>query len=80
MRFEIRVPPALARFIAPKGSVTVDGISLTVNEVDGTRFGVNVIPRTQAETTLGRLGRRRASTWRSTCSRVTLRAMDRTPA
>ncbi|HXU57410.1 MAG TPA: riboflavin synthase, partial [Verrucomicrobiae bacterium] len=40
LRFEIRVPQALQRFIAPKGSVTLDGVSLTVNEVDGARFGV----------------------------------------
>ena len=49
-RFRIRVPPALARFIAPKGSVAVDGTSLTVNEVDGADFGVNIIPHTQAVT------------------------------
>ncbi len=45
----------LARFIAPKGSVTLDGVSLTVNKVEGTRFGVNIIPHTQSETTLGAL-------------------------
>ena len=45
----------LARFIAPKGSVTLDGVSLTVNAVDGGRFGVNIIPHTQQETTLGAL-------------------------
>ena len=48
-------PAALARFIAAKGSVTVDGVSLTVNEVDGNRFGVNIIPHTQTATTLGAL-------------------------
>ncbi len=52
-RFRIRVPLALARFIAPKGSVAVDGTSLTVNEVDGADFGVNIIPHTQAVTTWG---------------------------
>lgn len=52
-RFRIRVPAALARFIAPKGSVAVDGTSLTVNEVDGADFGVNIIPHTQAVTTWG---------------------------
>ena len=52
-RFRIRVPDALARYIAPKGSVAVDGTSLTVNEVDGNVFGVNIIPHTQAVTTWG---------------------------
>lgn len=54
LRFLFRVPRAIARFIAPKGSVALDGISLTVNEVDGTEFGVNIIPHTQAVTTWGR--------------------------
>lgn len=52
-RFRFRVPAALARFIAPKGSVAVDGTSLTVNEVEGCEFGVNIIPHTQAVTTWG---------------------------
>ena len=47
--------PPLAQFIAAKGSVTLDGVSLTVNAVDGNRFGVNIIPHTQKETTLGAL-------------------------
>jgi riboflavin synthase len=55
VRVEIDVPSALARYIARKGSVAVDGVSLTVNEVDGARFGVNLIPHTQQVTTLGRL-------------------------
>ena len=54
-RLVIGVPPALARFLAPKGSVAVDGVSLTVNAVDQATFGVNIIPHTQAVTTLGRL-------------------------
>ena len=53
VRFVFEAPRELARFIASKGSVAVDGISLTVNEVEGNRFGVNVIPHTQAVTTLG---------------------------
>jgi riboflavin synthase len=53
-RFEFRAPDALARFIAPKGSVALDGTSLTVNEVDGATFGVNIIPHTKAVTTWGR--------------------------
>jgi riboflavin synthase len=48
-------PDALARYIASKGSVTVEGVSLTVNEVDGRRFGVNLIPHTRDVTTLGEL-------------------------
>jgi riboflavin synthase len=53
VRFVFEAPPDLARFIAAKGSIAVDGISLTVNEVKGDRFGVNVISHTQAVTTLG---------------------------
>ncbi|HVH82712.1 MAG TPA: riboflavin synthase, partial [Steroidobacteraceae bacterium] len=52
-RLAIAVPRELARYIAPKGSVTVDGVSLTVNEVAGESFGVNIIPHTQTATTLG---------------------------
>ena len=52
-RFVVEAPPDLARYIAPKGSVALDGISLTVNEVAGNRFGVNVIPHTLTHTTLG---------------------------
>jgi len=50
-----RVPEALARFIAEKGSVTLDGVSLTINAVDGREFEVNLIPHTLAVTTLGGL-------------------------
>lgn len=52
-RFSFEVPAPLARFIAPKGSVALNGTSLTVNEVEGTRFGVNIIPHTLAHTTWG---------------------------
>ena len=52
-RFTIEVPEELAAYIAPKGSVALDGISLTVNEVSGNRFGVNVIPHTLTHTALG---------------------------
>ncbi len=52
-RITFRAPHDLARFIAPKGSVALNGTSLTVNEVDGDRFGVNVIPHTQTATTWG---------------------------
>jgi riboflavin synthase len=54
-RMVFEAPPALARFIARKGSVALDGVSLTVNEVEGLQFGVNLIPHTLEVTTLGRL-------------------------
>jgi riboflavin synthase len=54
-RLKIEVPAELARYIARKGSVAVDGVSLTINEVEGAVFGVNIIPHTQAVTTLGKL-------------------------
>jgi riboflavin synthase len=53
VRFVFEVPEELAPFIAPKGSVALDGVSLTVNEVSRTRFGVNVIPHTLACTNFG---------------------------
>lgn len=52
-RFRFSAPDDIARFIAQKGSVTLDGTSLTVNEVEGNIFGVNIIPHTQAVTTWG---------------------------
>jgi riboflavin synthase len=52
-RLTFEAPAALAPFIAPKGSVALDGTSLTVNEVDGARFGVNLIPHTLTVTTWG---------------------------
>lgn len=54
-RVRVRAPKPLHRFIAPKGSITVDGVSLTVNEVDDDVFGVNLIPHTWDVTTLGGL-------------------------
>ena len=53
VRYVIEAPAALSRFIAPKGSIAVDGVSLTVNEVTGAAFGINIIPITQRETNLG---------------------------
>lgn len=53
LRLTLEVPAALAGFIAPKGSVALDGVSLTVNEVEGAVFGVNIIPHTAEVTTLG---------------------------
>lgn len=55
LRVEFEVPEALARFVVPKGSVALDGVSLTVNEVSGRRFGVNLIPHTVTVTGFGRL-------------------------
>jgi riboflavin synthase len=55
VRWRFTVPRELARFIAPKGSVAIDGVSLTVNEVEGTDFGVNIIPHTASVTTFGLL-------------------------
>ena len=52
-RFTIEAPPSLARYIAEKGSMTINGISLTVNAVDGSSFDVNIVPHTLAATTLG---------------------------
>ena len=54
-RWRFRAPADLARFIAPKGSIAIDGVSLTVNEVDGAEFGVNIIPHTATHTTFGAL-------------------------
>ncbi|OYW08107.1 MAG: riboflavin synthase subunit alpha, partial [Acidiphilium sp. 37-67-22] len=54
-RWRFRVPRDLARFIAPKGSVAVNGVSLTVNEVDGAEFGVNIIPHTETHTSFATL-------------------------
>ena len=52
---EVAVPSELARFIAPKGSIAIDGVSLTVNTVDARHFSVNLIPHTLAVTSLGAL-------------------------
>lgn len=52
-RFVFRVPAELKNFMAPKGSVAIDGVSLTVNEVAGDTFGVNIIPHTQQVTLFG---------------------------
>lgn len=54
-RMQFEAPAELARYIARKGSITIDGVSLTMNDVDGGRFGVNIIPHTLSQTTLGDL-------------------------
>jgi riboflavin synthase len=53
VRFRIEAPAALARYIAEKGSICVDGVSLTVNAVDGAVFDLNIVPHTLVETTIG---------------------------
>ena len=53
-RLTVACPPELSCYVAAKGSIALDGISLTVNEVEGDRFGVNIIPHTWAVTTLAR--------------------------
>jgi riboflavin synthase len=53
LRYTFRVPDRLAKFVAAKGSVALNGVSLTVNEVEGSQFGVNLIPHTQSVTTFG---------------------------
>jgi riboflavin synthase len=55
-RLEFELPMSLMRFVAPKGSICLDGVSLTVNKVEGGRFDVNIIPHTMNVTTLGELG------------------------
>lgn len=55
VRIQFKVPTDLAKYIARKGSVAIDGVSLTINEVEGDIFGVNLIPHTQSVTTLGEL-------------------------
>jgi riboflavin synthase len=52
-RFKFKAPDNLAKYIAEKGSICINGISLTVNEVNGSVFSVNIVPHTLKETTLG---------------------------
>lgn len=54
LRMTFALPPSLAKFIAPKGSIALDGVSLTINEVDSAWLGVNLIPHTLGATTFGR--------------------------
>jgi riboflavin synthase len=55
LRYKFRLPDGLARYVASKGSVAVEGVSLTVNEVEGDVFGVNIIPHTASVTTFSRM-------------------------
>jgi len=52
IRFRLKAPAELAKYIAAKGSITIDGVSLTVNQVDGAEFDINIVPHTLAETTI----------------------------
>jgi riboflavin synthase len=60
IRFEVELPPALAPYVARKGSISLEGVSLTVNDVQDGSFGINIISHTAEQTTLGRMaaGRR----------------------
>ena len=60
VRMRFRTPPELSRYIARKGSVCIDGVSLTVNDVDGDEFGINLVPYTVQRTTLGEFAAGRA--------------------
>jgi riboflavin synthase len=55
LRVNFKTDDILKRFVAPKGSITINGVSLTVNDVEGNCFGVNLVPHTQFETTLGKV-------------------------
>jgi len=55
LRLTFEAPAGLEKYVASKGSVALDGVSLTINEVDGARFGINIIPHTQTATTFGDL-------------------------
>ena len=71
LRVIVEAPPETMRYCVEKGSVTVEGVSLTIAELDEESFGVALIPHTLAETTLARLAPDSASTSRWTCSRST---------
>lgn len=81
IRVVISVPEHLAGHVAAKGSIAVDGVSLTVNEVDGARFGINVIPHTQQATTFGTLTQeQRVNIEVDLLARYVARLMERNPA
>ena len=56
VRFKFKAPDNLAKYIAEKGSICINGISLTVNDIDGAHFSVNIVPHTLNETTLADAG------------------------
>lgn len=79
LRLSFEAPEALAGFVSSKGSLALDGVSLTINEVEdqaggAVRFGVNIIPHTAEQTTLGALGPATALTWKSISWRATFSA------
>ena len=53
LQYQVRAPDSLAKYISEKGSITVDGISLTVNAIDGATFSLNIVPHTVQETNVG---------------------------
>ena len=77
VRFRIAAPRELAKYIAAKGSICVDGVSLTVNAVHGAEFEVNLVPHTLAATTLGELAPAAPSISRWTCWRAILNGCSR---
>ncbi len=80
LRLVLEAPEGLERLLAAKGSVALDGVSLTVNDVDGGRVGVNVIPHTRANTTLGLLRQGQAVNMEiDMLARYVARLMDRNP-
>ena len=79
LRLVLEAPDGLERLLAVKGSVAIDGVSLTVNDVDGGRFGINVIPYTRANTTLGLFGQGQAVNMEiDMLARYVARLMDNT--
>ena len=86
VRVHDRAPAELARYIAAKGSICVDGVSLTVNAVEGAEFELNIVPHTLAETTWATSRPGGASTWKWIWSRAIwsgcywARPRSRTPA
>lgn len=81
VRVEISVPENLAGHVAAKGSIAIDGVSLTVNEVEGAHFGVNIIPHTQQATTFGDLvPEQRVNIEVDLLARYVARLMERKPA
>ena len=78
VRFTFEAPEGFGPYVAPKGSIALDGVSLTVNETDGRRFGVNIIGHTRARTTFGRLGvGHRVNFEVDTLARYVARLLDR---
>lgn len=78
VRFTFEAPEGFGPYVVPKGSIALDGVSLTVNETAGRRFGVNIIGHTRARTTFGRLGAgHRVNFEVDTIARYVARLVDR---